>query len=117
MPKEDERRFKKYREIQQILSENIVARNRIGKKSEGAFNKDPAISCSVSFDMQTQAKTKTITFHASILKPPAILCSESPWSRFYNYLSYVLLYFIFFPTLSKCNIVFYSLNNGYIMSS
>jgi len=68
---------------------------------KSAFKKDPAISCSVSFDMQTQAKTKTATFNASILNPPAFLCSESPWLRFYNYLSYVLLYFIFFPTLSK----------------
>ena len=49
---------------------------------KSAFKKDPAISCSVSFDMQTQAKTKTATFNASILNPPAFLCSESPWLRF-----------------------------------
>ena len=93
MSKEDERRFKKYREIQQILSKNIVAGNRIAKKIESAFNKDPANSPSFSFNMQTQAKTKTATFYVSILKPPAFLCSESPWSRFYHYLSYALLIF------------------------
>jgi len=63
------------------------------EKNESAFSKGPAIGSPFCFDVQRQAKTKTATFYVPILKPPAIQCSESLWSRFYHYLSYALLLF------------------------